>query len=299
MTRSQSVLLPALLVATGACGDVDAEQERILLVTTHSVEDSGLLAELTGAFHAAHPEFRLLTTAVGSGAALEIGRRGDADVLLTHDPVGEAAFLAAGHGTEHAAVMENAFLLVGPEDDPSGVGQAPDVVSAFRRIARTGSRFLSRGDDSGTHRKEQELWRRAGLEPWSDRPGWYVEAGLGMAETLQTGTQLDAYLLTDEATYRQLASGLRLTPLSGPHPLLRNPYSCILPERQTNPEGARILFAWLLGPGQEVIGRYGVDRFGESLFRPSQPNPSPEEVEEGGAAPGGGSYVERERQGWS
>jgi tungstate transport system substrate-binding protein len=270
-TLTISPVLPALVVLTLAatsCGPGQPAGERVLLVTTHSVEDSGLLEALTAAFHDAHPELRLVTTAVGSGAALEMGRRGDADLLLTHDPVGEARFMAEGHGTDLAPVMENCFLLVGPTADPAGVGGSTDAVAAFQMVARSGARFLSRGDDSGTHQKERQLWRAAGLEPWSTRPAWYVEAGLGMGETLQTGSQLDAYLLTDRATYRHLRHVLHLVPLVEDDPLFYNPYSYVIPRRQRNPEGARVVADWLTGPGQAVIADYGAEDYGEPLFRP-------------------------------
>jgi tungstate transport system substrate-binding protein len=261
--------LVVCLLGLAACSGPDRGAERVLLITTHSVEDAGLLEELTTAFHAAHPDLRLTTTAVGSGAALELGRRGDGDVLLTHDPVGEAEFMARGDGLAQGPVMENEFLLVGPAGDPAGILTLDDPVAALRAIAAAEARFLSRGDDSGTHRKERELWRAAGLEPWVSRPAWYVEAGLGMAETLQTATQLQAYLLTDAATFRHLERVVRLVPAAASDPRLANPYVYTLPRRQRNPEGARSLVDWLTGPGQDAIGRYGEDRFGAPLFRPT------------------------------
>lgn len=241
----------------------------MLLVTTHSVEDSGLLEALTAAFHEAHPELRLTTTAVGSGAALELGRRGDGDVLLTHDPDGEARFIGSDHGREQGPVMEGTFLIAGPPSDPAGIAGMTDAVAALRAIAAAEARFLSRGDDSGTHAKERDLWRRAGIEPWSDRPGWYIESGLGMAETLQTGTQLGTYLVTDDATFRQLAHSIRLVAMVRSDPFLANPYTYTLPRRQRNPEGARAFVDWLMGAGQEVIARYGLDRFGGPVFVPA------------------------------
>lgn len=261
-------IIASLALAAASCGPAQPAGERVLLVTTHSVEDSGLLEALTAAFREAHPEVRLVTTAVGSGAALEMGRRGDADLLLTHDPVGEARFMAEGHGTDLGPVMENCFVLAGPATDPAGVGGTTDAIAAFQAVTRSGARFLSRGDDSGTHQKERQLWRAAGLEPWSTRPAWYVEAGLGMGETLQTGSQLDAYVLTDRATFRHLRPVLHLVPLVQDDPLFYNPYSYVIPRRQRNPEGARLVADWLIGPGQAVIEGYGVEAYGEPLFRP-------------------------------
>jgi tungstate transport system substrate-binding protein len=281
------LILAGLLVLAACPGVERSSGERVLLVTTHSVEDSGLLDALAAAFHADHPELRLTTTAVGSGAALEVGRRGDADVLLTHDPDGEAAFMAAGEGVEQGPVMENDFVIVGPPGDPAAIGGERDAVSALRAIAAAEAPFLSRGDDSGTHRKERALWRAAGLEPWTDRPAWYREAGLGMAETLQTGTQLRTYLLTDDATYRHLEHVVRLDVLVASDPRLVNPYVYTLPRRQRNPEGARVLADWLRGPGQQVIARYGADRFDRPLFRLPTGREQPG-VDGEGSAPGAG-----------
>jgi tungstate transport system substrate-binding protein len=257
-----------LLLAAGACAGSDAGRERVLLVTTHSVEDSGLLEALVAAFHETRPDLRLIVTAVGSGAALEMGRRGDADVLLTHDPAGEGRFMAEGHGEEQGPVMSSHFVIIGPGADPAGIAGTTDAVAALQAVAWREARFLSRGDDSGTHRKERELWRAAGVQPWTDRPGWYIEAGLGMAETLHTGAQLGAYLLTDQATFLHLRDRVDLEPMVGSDPALTNPYSYTLPTRPRNAEGARIFVDWLTGPGQAVVAAHGVDRFGEPLFRP-------------------------------
>lgn len=240
----------------------------MLLITTHSVEDSGLLEKLAAAFHEDHPDIRVMTTAVGSGAALELGRRGDGDLLLTHDPVGERRFMDEGHGTAQGPVMENIYLLVGPANDPAGIAGLTDIGDALRRLADSQARFLSRGDDSGTHRKERALWESAGLTPWSTRPPWYMEAGLGMAETLQVGDQMEAYLLTDDGTYRHLGGGVRLIVIVDADPQLLNPYVYTVPRRQRNPDGARIVADWLVGPGQDIIATYGTDRFGTALFRP-------------------------------
>lgn len=265
MTRQATTLL---LLALAACGDPAADRERVLLVTTTSVESSGLLDQILERYHADQDRFRLATTAVGSGAALEIGRRGDADVLLTHDPVGEAWFMAEGHGTEQGLIMRNDFIIAGPPADPAGVRGMTDVDEALRRIA-AGGRFVSRGDDSGTHRRELRLWDEAGLDPRRTRPDWYIEAGTGMGETLQMADQLQAYLLTDRSTFRYLESMIDLEPLVQGVPPLENPYSYTLPASPLNPEGARDFVDWLRGPGQDLIRRYGVERFGDPLFDPA------------------------------
>ena len=261
--------LAAALATLPACAEPGADRERVLLVTTTSVEASGLLDELLEAYHASQERYRLAPTAVGSGAALEMGRRGDADLLLTHDPDGEARFIAEGHAAGHGPLMMNRFLIAGPPEDPADVGGASDPVTAMRRIVEAGAGFVSRGDDSGTHVRELELWREAGIAPRGTRPGWYVEAGTGMGETLQMASQLGAYTLTDQGTFLHLRASLRLEPLLDRGDGLGNHYSWILPSDPVNPQGARDLLAWLRGPGQAVIAAYGTETFGEPLFRPT------------------------------
>lgn len=261
--------LATTLATTLACADAGGDRSRVVLVTTTSVEASGLLEEIIEAYHASQDRFRLAPTAVGSGAALRMGRRGDADLLLTHDPEGERAFAADGEARSQGPVMMNHFLVVGPEADPAGVDGAAEAVDAFRRIAGAGARFLSRGDDSGTHARERDLWEAAGLRPWEDRPPWYVEAGTGMGETLQMADQLGAYTITDSGTFLHLRATLRLRPLLDSGTGLENHYTYTVPRTQRNPEGARDFLAWLLGPGQELIGAYGRETFGTPLFLPA------------------------------
>lgn len=255
--------------ALSGCGGADAGRERVLLVTTTSVEASGLLDALLQAYHASQDRYRLAPTAVGSGAALEMGRRGDADLLLTHDPRGEARFIAEGHAAGHGPLMMNRFLIAGPPTDPAGIAGATDPVEALRRVADRGAPFVSRGDDSGTHARELDLWREAGLAPRESRSGWYVEAGTGMGETLQMASQLGAYTLADRGTFLHLRRALRLEPLLQEGAGLENQYSWILPRQPVNPEGARDLLAWLRGPAQAVIADYGTASFGEPLFVPA------------------------------
>jgi tungstate transport system substrate-binding protein len=265
---SKALLCSLFLVPLTACSG-PGPRERLLLVTTHSVEDSGLLEALVEGFHEVRPDIRLMVTAVGSGAALEMGRRGDADVLLTHDPDGERRILEEGHVLDQGPVMINRYVIVGPQSDPLGLAGGSDAVAALRSVAGGSGRFLSRGDDSGTHRKERQLWAAAGLSPWVDRPAWYIEAGLGMAETLHTGAQMGAYLITDESTFLHLGDRLGLEAMIRSDPLLANPYTFSVPTPSRNPEAARAFVAWLSGPGQRIIAAYGVERFGEPLFRPA------------------------------
>ena len=272
------LLLPPLLLLTpllllGGCGSGDGEgagaPQRLLLVTTTTVEASGLLDELVAAYHATQDRYRLSVTAVGSGAALELGRRGDADLLVTHDPIGEAAFVAQGHAADQGPLMRNEFILVGPPDDPAGVRGMTRLADAMARIAERGLPFVSRGDESGTHRRERQLWSRTGRAPWERQPSWYIESGTGMDETLRIADQRGAYTLTGRSTFLHLRHGLRLESLARGNPPEVNAYRWTLPESPPHPEGARHLRNWLVGPGQEVIARYGVSEFGEPLFTPT------------------------------
>lgn len=262
-------ILALVALVTGACSTGSADRDRVLLVTTTTVEGSGLLDALAGAYNASQDRYRLLTTALGSGAALEMGRRGDADVLITHDPAGEARFIAEGHGTEQARLMVNEYILAGPPSDPAGVEGLTDLVVAMERLAGAGALFVSRGDDSGTHRKELELWNRTGEPAHRTRGSWYMEAGSGMAEALRLADQRSAYILTDSGTLRHLAEGLELELLARGVPPEVNAYQYTLPSRPMNEEGARNFLAWLRGPGQAVIAGHGTARFGEPLFRPA------------------------------
>ncbi len=266
----QPLLLPVLALAA-ACGAPADSPDRVLLVTTTTVEDSGLLEVLVDAYHAAQDQHRVSTTALGSGAALEIGRRGDADLLLTHDSAGEARFLAEGHATEQGVLMRNEFVVAGPPSDPAGIADSRDLTEAFDRIARRGATFISRADDSGTHRRELELWRRASRVEAAARTASYVETGSGMAETLRVADQREGYVLTDRGTFRHLAPRLALEALATGDPPEVNVYRYSLLADPLNPTGARHLLEWLRGPGQAVIANYGVSRYGEPLFVPVSP----------------------------
>lgn len=263
-------LLVSLLALACADSQRGGEEVRpVTLAATTTIEDSGLLAELTSAFRAARPATRLRTLVVGTGEALQLGRRGDVDVLLTHDPAAESTFVAEGYGTGRREVMYNDFVLVGPASDPAGIRGMKDAAAALRRIAEDAARFVSRGDDSGTHRKEVSLWRDGGRE---DPPSFdgYVEAGLGMGDALRVADERDAYILTDRATFQTLRDGLDLQVMLQGDPRLSNPYGVVPVAGARNPEGARDFAAWVTSPeGQAVIGRFGLDRFGEPLFHPS------------------------------
>lgn len=262
----RSVLVLAAFVA--ACAESGPPASRpLILASTTSTEDSGLFDVLIPAFEAAHPDHDVRVVAVGTGEALELGRRKDADVVLVHAPAAESAFVAGGYGTDRRAVMYNDFVVVGPPADPAGIGGRTDAADALRRISGEGSTFVSRGDDSGTHRKERALWAAAGLDPGGE---WYLEVGQGMGETLRIASERLAYVLTDRSTYLFLRDGLDLGVLVEGDARLENPYGVIPVTGARNPEGARAFANWITGPeGQALIGAYGAERFGRPLFMPS------------------------------
>lgn len=265
---SRLALLAAALAGACVAGG-DAARQQIILGSTTSTQDSGLLDVLVPAFQERHPGYAVKVIAVGTGEALELGRRRDADILLVHAPAAESAFVAQGHGTDRRPVMRNMFTIVGPPEDAAGVRTARSAADAFARIARSGARFISRGDDSGTHRKELDLWQRAGIQPRDDA---YTDAGQGMGDVLRIASEKGAYTLSDMSTFLSLRHLLHLTPLFSDDPLLENPYSVIIVRGARNASGARAFADWIVGAeGQALIDRFGRDRFGAPLFIPASP----------------------------
>lgn len=237
-----------------------------MLASTTSVDDSGLLDVLLPAFHAAHPDYKVKVVAVGSGEALALGLRGDADVLITHSPSAEQRFMAEGGGRTHATFMRNDFVLVGPPNDPAGARSAA-VSRALLSVAAAGAPFISRGDDSGTHAREQTLWDAAGVDP--SGASWYMSIGQGMGEALRVASERGGYTLTDRATYLSLMETLLLDILVAGDRGLTNEYSVITTTRGRNCDGADALAAWLRSEdGQALIGAFGAERFGRALFEP-------------------------------
>lgn len=275
-TRTDFRDFPALLIigaTLAACGGA-ADSVVITLATTHTVEDTGLLDELSGAFAVAHPGIRLRIVVAGSGEALAFGRRGDADVLLTHAPEDEAAFVADGYGVERWPILRNAFVLYGPTDDPAGVRGASDAAEAFRRIRRHRAPFISRGDDSGTHKRERAIWTAAGEEPAGS---WYQEAGVGQADALRIASERGAYVLADRATFAVLEAALELAALSEGDPRLVNIYSVIRVTRAAHPAQADTLARWLTSDAvRSLIQRLGRDAQGRPLFEPVAAGPRSE-----------------------
>lgn len=244
-----------------------------LLATTTSTADSGLLDALAPLF-LDETGYTLKPIAVGSGAALELGEKGEADVLLVHSPAAEEEFMAGGFGTERRTVMFNDFIVVGPEGDPAGIADAATAAEAMSRIAEAQATFVSRGDDSGTHDLEKRLWEAAGIAP---EGSWYTESGTGMGDTLNIASERGGYTVTDRGTYLALRDRLALTPLLEGDPLLLNVYHVILvnPEngRDVDTEAGAAFLGYLLEPAtQEFIAGFGLEEVGEPLFTPCADN---------------------------
>lgn len=271
MKTRMVTMLAAAALALGACGEDDdetgspPERGTLLLATTTSTRDSGLLDELLPSFER-RSGCSVKTVAVGSGEAMELGERGDADVLLVHSPDAEQQFMAEGHGASRRAVMHNDFVLVGPPDDPAGVTQADDAPAALVRIAEAEAAFASRGDDSGTHAKELSLWEAAGVDPEGD---WYVETGQGMGETLTIAGQRQAYTLSDRGTFLATENVDSELLLEGGEALL-NPYHVIVVSAgEVNRACAQAFSTWITGvTAQRAIESFGVEEYGEPLFFP-------------------------------
>ena len=264
MRRSGGALL--ILAVVAACAPRDRE---IVLASTTSVDDSGLLDAILPAFHEAHPEFQVKVIAVGSGEALSLAARGDADLVIAHSPAAERQFMADGHGRARTPLMRNDFVIVGPEADPAGVGCAASAgvpADAMRAIAGQRAPFVSRGDHSGTHARELELFADAGVDV-DPAAGWYMAIGQGMGEALRVASERQAYTLTDRATYLALRDNLMLAVLVDGGGGMENEYSVIVSSRGRNREGADALATWLSrDEGRMLIGAFGRERFGRALF---------------------------------
>lgn len=258
-----------LAVLSIACAPASGAQRRdVLLATTTSFQDSGLLDVLVEDFNALSG-YRVRATAVGTGAALAIGAKGDADVVVTHAPAAEQEFMAAGNGERRQLFMHNDFVVIGPPTDSAGI-KGMRVFDSLRRIADRSALFISRGDRSGTHLLEMELWEKAGVKPGGT---WYVEAATGMGQTLTIASEKRAYTLTDRGTYLARKAQLDLAILVDKDPPLLNLYHVITvnPKKFTglNVAGANAFADHLLSPrAQGLIAKFGVARFGEPLFFP-------------------------------
>lgn len=247
---------------------VDKNHRIIRLATTTSTDNSGLLSYLLPAFEN-ESGYRVHVIAVGTGKALRMGRDGDADVLLVHAPAAETEFVEAGYGVERHFVMYNDFVLVGPSSNSADVTINHDINRAFQQIAENKSIFISRGDNSGTHKKELGLWKAVDISP---KGKWYREVGQGMGKVLQMAAELDAYTFTDRGTWLTYQDRSPLKILSQGDPQLYNPYHIIAvnPQRSSriNYQGAKALISWITSTtGQSLIGKFTLND--TLLFKPS------------------------------
>ncbi len=245
-------------------------QKSIILATTTSTQDSGLLDVLIPVFEKKTGYF-VKTIAVGSGQAMAMGKKGEADVLLVHSPAAEKAFMAEGYGINRRLVMHNDFIIVGPPADGAGIKGTKAASAAFRKIALTGSLFMSRGDNSGTNAKEKQIWKQAGLQP--EGQTWYQQTGLGMGQTLNVTAEKKGYTLADRGTYLALKKNLGLDILVEGDPILLNIYHVIQvnPAKwpKVNAAGAKAFADFMVSKKvQKTIKTFGVDKFGSPLFFP-------------------------------
>lgn len=274
MTAAQrggaGALIAGSLLALAACGGADADPDEatgsMVLATTTSTQDSGLLDAILPDFEE-QSDCVPKTVAVGSGEAMAMGEKGDADVLLVHSPDAEQEFMDADHGSSRDPVMHNDFVLVGPADDPAGAAGAVDAADALRRIADVPAPFASRADDSGTNAKELALWEEAGVTPSGT---WYLETGQGMGETLTIAGQKQAYTLTDRGTFLATSNLDSELVFEGTEDL-QNSYHVIVVDEDdtTNVACAEEFSQWIRSaPIQQQIADFGVEEYGEPLFVP-------------------------------
>ncbi len=246
-----------------------AASKTVILATTTSTQDSGLLDVLVPLFEK-ESGFQVKTISVGSGQAMKMGEKGEADVLLVHSPDAEKKFIADNFGTTRRLVMHNDFIIVGPAADPAKIKGAT-AADALKRIAQTGTVFASRGDNSGTHSKEKGLWKAAGVNLEGQK--WYQQTGLGMGQTLNVTAEKKGYTLTDRATYLSLKKGLGLEILVEGDGKLLNIYHVIelntVKWPKVNAQGGKSFADFMVSKKtQEIIGRFGVEKFGAPLFFP-------------------------------
>ncbi len=260
-----------ILVLTGlmlsSCSS-DSKNNEVVLATTTSTENSGLLDYLLPVFRA-DTGMDVKVIAVGTGKALRMAQDGDVDLLMVHAKPAEQAFVASGYGVERIELMYNDFIFVGPKNDPAGLLKLTDINDALTALADTSALFLSRGDDSGTHKKELGLWKSAGISPGGE---YYRELGQGMGKTLQIANELQAYTLIDRGTWLSYLGKIDLEIVFQGSPPLNNQYAMIIvnPERypERNLEGSKVLVEWLVSDkGQKLIGDFTVQ--GKTLFKPN------------------------------
>lgn len=269
-----------LLLAMAAAGCADNESQgpneakepankKVILATTTSTVDTGLLDELLPIFKE-QTGYEVSTIAVGTGEALRMGEEGNADVLLTHAPASEQPLVDKGDVINYQLVMHNDFVIVGPANDPAKIKGMKSAADSFKKIMDSSSAFVSRGDDSGTHKKEKSIWEKLNVEPKGD---WYIEAGAGMGDTLRMASEEQAYTLTDRGTYLAWKDKLDLEVMVEGDKILLNIYHVmqVNPEKndKINAEGAKAFVEFMVSPDtQKIIEDFGKDKYGEPLFIP-------------------------------
>jgi tungstate transport system substrate-binding protein len=269
----QGLLLACCLVGfTAVAAATDDSSKIIRLATTTSTENSGLLNYLLPRFTET-TGYKVHVIAVGTGKALRMGRDGDVDVVLVHAPPAEKKFVTEGYGEKRYPVMYNDFVILGPANDPASISKASNAADALQRIAKQQAVFVSRGDDSGTHKKEKSLWNHTQMQPAGK---WYREAGQGMGKVIQIASELEGYTLADRGTWIAYQNKTSLKLLFQGDPVLQNPYGIIAlnPKRypDANHAGAQALIDWMTSkPGQALIGEYRIAGF--QLFTPSAKAP--------------------------
>ena len=260
----------AVIHALTAWSPVQAQQKNIILSTTTSTQDSGLLDVLIPIFEKKTGYF-VKTIAVGSGQAMAMGQKGEADVLLVHSPAAEKKFVAEGYGINRRLVMHNDYIVTGPAEDPAKVKGIKAAKEVFKKISSAGAPFLSRGDNSGTHSKERDIWKGSGVNPEGQK--WYQQTGLGMGQTLNVASEKKGYTLADRGTYLALKKNLHLDILVEGDAILLNIYHVIEvnPAKwpKVNAAGAKAFADFMVSQEvQTVVKTCGVEKFGSPLFFP-------------------------------
>jgi tungstate transport system substrate-binding protein len=264
-------LIVRVLLATLLAVPAYAQQKFITVSSTTSTEQSGLFKHILPIFEK-KTGIQVRVVAQGTGQALDMGRRGDADVVFVHAKPLEEKFVAEGHGVRRQEVMYNDFILVGPKSDPAKVGGSKDIVAALKKVAAAKAPFASRGDRSGTHFAELQLWKHAGLDPAKEKPSWYRETGSGMGPTLNTASGMNAYALTDRGTWLSFKNRGELVISVEGDKRLFNQYGAILVNPAKHPhvkkEMGQAFIDWIVSPeGQKAIADYKIN--GQQLFFPN------------------------------
>lgn len=274
--KKVALFLLVLVVILGGCAKKETTNKELILATTTSTKDSGLLDEILPDFEE-KTGYKVSVVSVGSGEAMNMGENGEADVLLVHSPAAEKDFVANGHADADGRfdVMYNDYVILGPTNDPAGINAnyAADAVAAFKVLADTQSAFVSRSDESGTHKKELSIWKKAEFEPTGD---WYVKAGAGMGAVIEMANETQAYTLSDRATWLNVGgdTDLKIVCEKDESGILYNQYGviCVNPEKNEaiNAKGAKAFQEWILSDEtQKLIGEYGTEKYGKPLFTPN------------------------------